>query len=67
MRVIRKNIGQPLLHQILDKFHTKLETRGLLSFVGLAIELSIAGSHAAEGAGFQFPRRALKQFPLIYT
>jgi hypothetical protein len=24
-------------------------------FVGLAIELSIAGSHAAEGAGFQYP------------
>lgn len=67
MRVIRKKYWPTLLHQILDKFHTKLETRGLLSFVGLAIELSIAGSHAAEGAGFQFPRRALKQFPLIYT
>jgi hypothetical protein len=29
-------------------------------FVGLAIGLSIAGSHAAEGAGFQYPRRALQ-------
>ena len=34
----------------------------LLSFVGLAIELSIAGSHAAEEAGFPYPRRALKAF-----
>ena len=41
MRAIRKNIGQPLLPQILNNFHTKLETSGLLSFVGLAIELSI--------------------------
>src|SRR5262247_1011202 len=34
----------------------------MLSFVGLAIESSIAGSHAAEEAGSQYPRRALKAF-----
>jgi len=34
---------------------------GLLSFVGLAIELLIAGSHAADRAGFQLSRSGSKK------
>jgi hypothetical protein len=37
----------------------------LLSFVGLAIELSIAGSHAAEEAGFQLSASGPKSIPSI--
>jgi hypothetical protein len=34
---------------------------GLRSFVGLAIELLIGGSHAADGAGFQLSRSGSKK------
>jgi len=38
-----------------------MEIGGLLSFVGLAIELLIAGSHAADGAGFQLSAAGSKR------
>jgi hypothetical protein len=40
---------------------------GLLSFIGLVIKLLIAGSHAADGAGFQFSTSgSKKQIPIIF-
>jgi hypothetical protein len=39
---------------------------GLLFFVGLAIELLLAGSHVADGAGFQLSAPgSKKQIPII--
>jgi hypothetical protein len=38
-----------------------MEIGGLLSFVGLAIELLTAGSHAADGAGFQISASGSKK------
>jgi hypothetical protein len=53
-----KSIRQRVSYPIRDDLH--IEILQTAFFVGLAIGLSIAGSHAAEEAGFQYPRRALQ-------
>jgi hypothetical protein len=49
-----------------DTLRLEMGIGGLLSFVGLAIELLMAGSQAADGAGFQLSASdSKKQIPII--
>ena len=63
MKSSEKSIGQLIWKQ--NRSLSLFIVGRLLSFVGLAIELSIAGSHAAEEAGFQLSASGSKSIPSI--
>jgi hypothetical protein len=59
----KKVLDNPCCIRLANNLHIEIETGGVFPFAGLAIELSIAGSQAADGAGFQlFASRSKSKF-----